>query len=212
MGQPTKSKQKQEPSGVTPELLDRRRAAWAFRAQGLSYQGIADRLGIKKDAAWRDVQWCAKEWGSLEENSREAIKGQLIELMRKTTNLLVVDLENQAVNGQVIEALAGDGTVIGVQRKGWINPQTAAELGRTSERMGKFAGVLDSGIDGATAGGTSNVQVILPAAMDGITFADAAAKGALTDGQAVNTAPVDVTPKGPDQGHSSGPQAPETLT
>ena len=121
------------------------------------------------------------------------MKGQLVELLRHATGLLVRDIENQSENGQVIHALNGDGAVIGSQQKQWVNPQSLAELGRTIERMAKVTGVLDSGID-ATAGSVSNVQVVLPPPMDGNLFADAAAKGALGPEGAVNTAaqPVDV--------------------
>lgn len=196
--------------GVTPELLDRRRHVWTRRAQGISYPAISKELGISLDAAWRDAQWATKEWGSLDENSRDAVKSQLIEIMRDATRILMVDIENQVRNGQVTNALAADGSVIGTQRKAWVNPQTVAELGRTTERIAKLAGVLESGIDGTAGGSVSNVQVVLPAAMDGIAFADAAAKGALTYGEAVYTAPVDISAE-PVEGHSSGPEAPETL-
>ncbi|MAD08784.1 MAG: hypothetical protein CMP86_15390 [Gammaproteobacteria bacterium] len=206
----TKLTPRRDRSGFSDELLDRRLKVWEYRAQGLSYSAIGKRLGIGKKTAHEDGLWCAQEWGKLEENSREAIKGQLVEVMRRATHLLLVDAENQAVNGQVTEALAADGTVIGVQRKGWINAQTVAELGRTTERIAKMAGVLESGIDGAAVGSVSNVQVVLPAAMDGIAFADAAAKGALTSGEAVNTAPVDISAE-PVEGHSSGPESSETL-
>ena len=197
--------------GVTPELLDRRRHVWTRRAQGISYPAISKELGISLDAAWRDAQWATKEWGSLDENSRDAVKSQLIEIMRDATRVLMVDIENQVRNGQVTNALAADGSVIGTQQKAWVNPQTVAELGRTTERIAKLAGVLESGIDGAAGGSVSNVQVVLPAAMDGIAFADAAAKGALTSGEAVNTAPIDVSAE-PVEGHSSGPESSEALT
>jgi len=205
-----KSRGKQE-RGAKEAILERRRNVYALRAQGMSYRGIAEKLDISANSVFNDVQWCADNWGQIPENSKDAIRGQLVEVLRKATAVLVSDVENQAKNGQVTNALAADGSVIGTQQKAWVNPQSLAELGRTVERIAKVTGLMDSGIDGATAGGTSNVQVILPGAMDGVAFADAAAKGALTDGQAVNTAPVDVTPQGP-EAHSSGPQAPETLT
>ena len=139
------------------------------------------------------------------------MKSQLIEIMRDATRILMVDIENQVRNGLVTNALAADGSVIGTQQKAWVNPQTVAELGRTTERIAKLAGVLESGIDGVAGGSVSNVQVVLPAAMDGIAFADAAAKGVLTSGEAVNTAPIDVSAE-PVEGHSSGPEASEALT
>lgn len=205
MAKCTKSSQTRGRYGVSGALLDRRREVWSLRAQGLSYTAIASRLGIGRKTAHEDGQWCAREWGSLDENSRDAIQGQLIEIMRRATNLLMRDLENQAVNGQVTEAIAADGTVVGTQRKTWINSQVAAELGRTTERIAKLAGVLDSSID-ATGGNVSNVQVVLPAPMNGPSFADATEKGTLGAASAVNTA-LDINA----EGEESVPEPPQTL-
>ena len=131
MERDTKSPRKRLEPGTKPEVLDRRREVWALRAQGWSYSGIADRLGVSKDTAARDARWCAKEWGLQAENSRDAIKGQLVELLRHATSFLVEDIQKQAARGQVVDALGADGSVIGSQRKDWVNPQTLAELGRT---------------------------------------------------------------------------------
>ena len=201
-----KSRGKQE-RGAKEAILERRRNVYALRAQGMSYRGIAEKLDISANSVFNDVQWCADNWGQIPENSKDAIRGQLVEVLRKATAVLVSDVENQAKNGQVTNALAADGSVIGSQQKAWVNPQSLAELGRTVERIAKVTGLMDTGID-ATAGSVSNVQVVLPAPMGGVEFADASTKGALGPEGAVNTAAQAV----PEEGHSSGPQAPEALT
>lgn len=199
MSRPTK--QQRKPSGISEKLLDRRRQVFALRAQGLSYRAIARELEITLDQVHNDSRWCSENWGLLPENSKEAVRGQLVEVLRKATAVLVSDVENQAKNGQVTNALAADGSVIGTQQKVWVNPQSLAELGRTCERAAKLMGLMDTGID-AAGGNVSNVQVVLPSPMDGNLFADASARGALGEAGAVNTAAQPV----PEEGHSQGAQ------
>ena len=206
MSRPTNLPRK--PSGISEKLLDRRREVFSLMAQGLSYRAIGRQLNLTLDQVKNDSKWCSENWGLLPENSKEAVRAQLVEVMRKATAVLVQDVENQAKNGQVTNALSADGSVIGTQQKVWVNPQSLAELGRTCERAAKLMGLMDTGIDGGGGAGVSNVQVVLPPPMDGNLFADAAAKGALGPEGAVNTAAQAV----PEEGHSSGPQAPEALT
>ena len=193
MSRPTNHQRK--PAGISEKLLDRRRQVFALRAQGLSYRAIAREMGITLDQVHNDSRWCCDNWGLLPENSKEGVRAQLVEVLRKATAVLVSDVENQAKNGQVTNALGADGSVIGSQQKVWVNPQSLAELGRTCERAAKLMGLMDTGID-ATAGSVSNVQVVLPAPMGGVEFADASTKGALGPEAAVNTASqqLDVTP------------------
>ena len=193
MSRPTNLPRK--PSGISEKLLDRRREVFSLMAQGLSYRAIGRQLNLTLDQVKNDSKWCSENWGLLPENSKEAVRAQLVEVMRKATAVLVQDVENQAKNGQVTNALGADGSVIGSQQKVWVNPQSLAELGRTCERAAKLMGLMDTGID-ATAGSVSNVQVVLPAPMGGVEFADASTKGALGPEAAVNTASqqLDVTP------------------
>ena len=204
MSRPTNLPRK--PSGISETLLERRRDVFALRAQGLSYRAIGRQMNLTLDQVKNDARWCSENWGLIPENSKDAIRGQLVEILRKATAVLVSDVENQAKNGQVTNALAADGSLIGTQQKVWVNPQSLAELGRTCERAAKLMGLMDTGID-AGAGSVSNVQVVLPSPMDGKLFADASARGALGEAGAVNTAAQPV----PEEGHSSGPEAPQAL-
>lgn len=203
MSRPTNRQRK--PAGISEKLLERRREVFSLRAQGLSYRAIGSKLDLTLDQVHNDSRWCSENWGLIPENSKDAIRGQLVEILRKATAVLVSDVENQAKNGQVTNALGADGSVIGSQQKAWVNPQSLAELGRTCERAAKLMGIMDTGIDSA-AGSVSNVAVVLPGPLGGVEFADAASKGALTDGGAVNTAAHEVP-----EGHSSGPDSPEAL-
>lgn len=169
------------PRGVDLQRQERRKRAYSLRAQGLSYPSIAQELGISLDTAWHDVQWASQHWGDVEENKRESIRGQLLEVLREATGILMNDIQRQAVEGQQVVATDGQGREVGTQTKRTVDPRSVAELGRTCERVGKLMGLLESGID-AGNGGAAAIQVVLPGAMDGNAFTAAAASGELTAG------------------------------
>lgn len=72
-----KSRGKQE-RGAKEEILERRCNVFALRAQGMSYRGIAEKLDISANSVFNDVQWCADNWGQIPENSKDALRGQLV--------------------------------------------------------------------------------------------------------------------------------------
>lgn len=166
---------------MSPELRDRRKHCFALRSQGRTFKEIAEIVGIDINAAYRDVRWANDNWGDSHENGREAIRGQLLEVLREATSVLIQDIHNQQVNGQQVVATDGQGRVVGVQTKRTVDPRSVAEVGRTVERIGKLTGLLESGID-AGNGGAAAIQVVLPGAMDGNAFTAAAASGELTAG------------------------------
>ena len=169
--------------GTTPVALARRKEVFAARARGLSYRAIAKELGTTIAVVRNDLAWVDEHWGDQSENSREAIRAQLVETLRSATTSMLRDIEQQSQNGQRVVACDGQGIPIGSQAKQWINPASVAELGRCCERIGKIMGLMDSGIDAGQQ--QAAVVVNLPAPTTG---AEWPVTGAGSDGPAIDAA------------------------
>lgn len=154
-------------------VLDRRREVWSLRAQGLSQRGIAEKLGITRHVAERDMKWCAQEWGNLEENSRAAVQGQCLEVLRKLARMTLGELERQADEGQVVTTTDHSGEVISKVIKTGLDPRVVAEAGRCVERAAKLMGITDGGID-AAGGPVTPIQINLPGPATGAEFSSQA--------------------------------------
>lgn len=178
---------------------------FAYRSQGLSQRGIAELMGLTQTQVKNDLEWGYKEWGSDPANSKEAIRGEITEILRRAIALTLQDAEKQISEGVTITTTDGRGQVMQRQTKQQLDPRTIAELGRTCERMGKMIG-LDAGID--SGGAQAAVQVVLPS--------PSAAAFMATEGEAV-TVTAESPPEAPERalegsdGHSSSPEPSEAL-
>jgi hypothetical protein len=153
--------QRRSEDGITAKALQRRKEVTALRVQGISIRGIAAELGVNRGTVENDLRWIHSHWGELPGNTKEAIRGELVDGLRHVMGVMIGDIAKQTVTGQRIVATDGNGTEVGAQAKQWVNPQSVAEVGRTAERISKIAGVADSGIDANTQ--QAAVVVNLPA-------------------------------------------------
>ena len=165
----TNSIQKKREYGTKSDLRERRADVFAHRARGLSYQGIADQLGLSKNQVQTDLDWAYKEWGNQPPNTKSAIQAELVEVMRRATALMMADAESQAENGVAITTTDFRGEVVQRQTREQVDPRTVAELGRCCERIGKLMGITDGGIDAGAAPQTA-IQVNLPGPATGAEF------------------------------------------
>jgi hypothetical protein len=184
------------------ELIDRRREVWAWRARGLSFRQIAEKMSIPRQTAWEDLQKAEQEWGEVT-TDRDVLREGLLQLHAQLNGALMQNLETQLVHGQQTTETNARGESTTVTRN-WVNPQIAAELGRNLSRIGQLMGLTDgAGIDGAGAAATSTVVFVSPPS-DGASFEAAyCGKGdAITVDAAASpadgpTAPLKATEKPP---------------
>jgi hypothetical protein len=127
--------------GIKARIADRRKRVLALRAQGYSYRGIAEQLGIDSALAWRDCNQALEQLA--DEDSIEAVKAELLEVHRLATGALVEDIQQQRAQGQVETIVQPDGSTI-TKTKSWLNPATLAELGRTCQRIAALLGIGNS--------------------------------------------------------------------
>ncbi len=166
---PKGAKQEIDKYGARAELIDRRRRVWALRAQGYSLREIGRQLDVSPWAVWRDCQRATEDWGSIVDDTG-AIQQQLLAIHQLATGHLIRDLEQQATNGQRVTQLDADGQVLSTQVRSWLNPQTAAELGRTLERIARLMGLQDGTTADSSAPGTAITNIVLTSPSDGGSF------------------------------------------
>jgi hypothetical protein len=125
---------KRKSDGVHPALVERRKEVFALRARGYSVRGIADAVNLSRQQVSMDLEWACKQWGGHPENGRDAIRGEMVEVLRQATALVLKDAEKQAKQGISVTTLDERGQVIQKQVKDQVDPRTVAELGRCCER------------------------------------------------------------------------------
>jgi len=155
----------QQEWGVKAALADRRRAVWALRARGFSYRGIAEQLNLSHPSvAWNDCQRAEEEWGSIIDDP-EIVRQQLLAVHTQVVGSLMQCLERQAQQGQVTEARDADGQTVGYQVRHWISPQSAAEVGRSLQRIASLFGLgnaTDPDQAAAATSSTTSITLISP--------------------------------------------------
>jgi hypothetical protein len=160
----------QQQWGVKAALADRRRAVWALRARGFSYRGIAEQLNLSHPSvAWNDCQRAEEEWGSIIDDP-EVVRQQLLAVHTQVVGSLMQCLEKQAQQGQVTEARDADGQTVGYQVRHWISPQSAAEVGRSLQRIAALFGLGNATDPDQAAAATSTTNVVLVQPGDAASF------------------------------------------
>ncbi len=152
--------------GTKIALIDRRREAWALRAKGLSFRGIAEIQGTSLNTAWIDCKRAEEEFGELTTDP-EILREGLLQLHQQISGLLMDDLTRQAETGQVTTEIDEQGRRTTTTRR-WMNPQLAAEASRNLQRMAGLMGLSDGPVDGGSQQSTTVVMVSPPA--DGASF------------------------------------------
>ena len=180
--------------GRSAELMDRRREVWNLRVRGHSYRSIGNKLGISPAVAWNDCVAAEKEWGSLIDNPA-VVQQMLLQVQQQAVGHLLTTLEEQATSGQVVAQLDADGNVVGSQVRRGVNPQVAAELGRTTERMARLLGILDTTTADDGQATQQTTVVVLNPLSDGNAFEAAAAAVAVdAEATAVPSSPEALEP------------------
>ena len=153
-------------SGAKIALIDRRREAWALRARGLSFRGIAEIQGTSAPTAWEDCKRAEEEFGELSTDP-EILREGLLSLHQQISGMLITDLTRQADSGQVTTEIDDQGRRTTTTRR-WMNPQLAAEASRNLQRMAGLMGLSDGPVDGGSQQSTTVVMVSPPS--DGASF------------------------------------------
>jgi hypothetical protein len=181
----------QQEWGVKAALADRRRAVWALRARGFSYRGIAEQLNLSHPSvAWNDCQRAEDEWGSIVDDP-EVVRQQLLAVHTQVVGSLMQCLERQAQQGQVTEARDADGQTTGYQVRHWISPQSAAEVGRSLQRIAALFGLGNATDPDQAAAATSSTNIVLIQPGDGASFSARAQQ--LAEARQAEPAAIDVS-------------------
>jgi hypothetical protein len=136
----------------------------------LSIRLIAEQLGVDKMVVQRDCDWAAKHLGVHSSNHIDAVRTQLLGIMREVAANALLEIDQQRKHGQVIEQLDAEGNVIGMQRRRGVDPRVLNEATKSATAIARLMGLTEGGGGEGGGGAISLVQIALPGPADGPTF------------------------------------------